>query len=131
MKGPLIKSGERAQGRLILPLIRPDKAGTGRAGARCARARSPVPRSPARTWGHGQVSTGCLGVGMGTTTPFPASTTPGAEGGPIPRGWGGSWVGAPNPGCTLGWHCETGTRLVSSGSFPRRDELPLLWRWRR
>lgn len=29
MKGPLIKSGERAQGRLILPLIRPDKAGAG------------------------------------------------------------------------------------------------------
>lgn len=29
MKGLLIKSGEKAQGRLILLLIRPDKAGTG------------------------------------------------------------------------------------------------------
>lgn len=47
-----------------------------------------------------------------------------AEGGPIP--WGESWLGTPDPGCIPGQCCQMGTHLVSSRTFPRRDELPLL-----
>lgn len=47
MKGPLIKSGESAQGRLILLLIRPDKAGTGQERG-VPEPTVPISHSPAR-----------------------------------------------------------------------------------
>lgn len=65
-------------------------------------------------------------MGPGATTCLPASSTHEAEGGPIPWDWGGSWVGTPDSGCTLGQYCEMDTLLVSSRTFPRRDEVPLL-----
>lgn len=100
MKGLLIKSGERAQGRLILLLIRPDKAGTGPERG-VPEPTAPVSCSPAQNRQHSQVSAGCLAVGPGATTCLPASSTREAEGGPIPWGWGGSWVRTPDPGPVL------------------------------
>lgn len=62
MKGLLIKSGERAQGRLILLLIRPDKAGTGPERG-VPEPTAPVSCSPAQNRQHSQVSAARPGFG--------------------------------------------------------------------
>ena len=80
--------------------------------------QSPQPPSPAAQLKAGSKA----GFRQGATTLLPASTAHEAEGGPIPWGWGGSWVDTADSGCTP----EMGTRSVSSRTFPRRAELPLL-----
>lgn len=89
MKGPLIKSGERAQGRLILLLIRPDKAGTGQERG-VPEPTAPVSHSPAQSRQHGWVLMGCLGMGP-ASPPLPASPTHGA--GTVPLALAAPWAG--------------------------------------
>lgn len=75
MKGLLIKSGEKAWARLILLLIRPDKAGTG--GSEVCPSLSPSPTALLRAPAQAALSR-LLGVALGGTH-LPASVAHGAQ----------------------------------------------------
>lgn len=62
--------------------------------------------SAAPGWQHGQVLTGCVGLGATYLPPAPMRLRVAPS---IPWSWGESWVTAPGSTALLGWYCETGS----------------------